>query len=152
MRAPLLCASLLLSACINGDFATNGDLSVAPPDLAMPTIYDLAGVDLYGAYNCTALNMCERKCTTKACVYQCRNMATPPAVQKEIALQGCFQQYCPTSTGKVCEPDAMGMVSGACMTCISNTYVANGASCSPTQNPDECHKCVAESAACTADM
>ena len=82
----------------------------------------------------------------------CRNMATPTAVQKEIALQGCFQNYCPTSAGKVCEPDAMGMITMACATCIGNTHIPSGASCSPTQNPDECHKCLAEAAACTADM
>src|SRR5436190_862803 len=131
MRALLLLASLLLSACINGDFSSSQDLSATPPDMAQPVIFDLAGVDLYGAYNCTALNACERKCTTKACVYMCRNMATPTAVQKEIALQGCFQNYCPTSAGKVCEPDAMGMITMACATCIGNTYIASGASCSP---------------------
>ncbi|MDB4971001.1 MAG: hypothetical protein JWN44_6690 [Myxococcales bacterium] len=152
MKALLLSASLfLLSACINGDFAS-GDLSVAPPDMAVNIVYDLAGVDLYGAYNCTALNGCERACTTKACVYMCRNMATPTAVQKEIALQGCFQQFCPTSAGKVCEPDAMGKTSTACATCINNTFISNGSSCSPSQTPDECHQCVSQASACTADM
>jgi hypothetical protein len=151
MRALLLSAALFFSACISGDFASE-DLSVPPPDMAMNIIYDLAGVDLFGAYNCTALNACERMCTTKACVYMCRNMATPPAVQKQIALQGCFQQFCPTGMGQVCAPDAMGMLSSACMICINNTYLPNSASCSPSQTQDECHQCVAQASACTADM
>jgi hypothetical protein len=151
MRAPLLAASLLFFAgCLNGDYNANDASVPTPPDMAMIT-FDLSGLDLYGAYNCTALNACERACTTKACVYMCRNMATPPAVQLEIALQGCFTMYCPTGAGQVCAPDAMGMLSPACMTCLSNTYIPEGQSCSPSQLPSECHMCVSQANACTND-
>src|SRR3954447_2386143 len=133
MRALLLSASIFfLSACISGDFASE-DMSVAPPDMAMNIVYDLAGVDLYGAYNCSALNACERACTTKACVFMCRNMATPTAVALEMDLQSCFTQFCPTGAGQVCAPDAMGMLTSACMTCLANTYLPKSQSCSPSQ-------------------
>ena len=153
MRALLLASTLttLFAGCLNGDYNAN-DASVAAPDMAAPlTQFDLAGVDLYNTYNCTALNACERACSTKACIYMCRNMATPPAVQKEVALQGCFTQYCPTGMGQVCMPDAMGAVSPACMTCIANTYLPSSSNCSPSQLPSECHMCVTEADACTAD-
>jgi hypothetical protein len=151
MRAVLLLVCLPFVACINGDFASN-DASVPIQDMAQARIYDLSNVDLYGAYNCSALNACERACTTKACVFMCRNMATPPAVDKEVALQSCFTQYCPTDAGKVCAPDANGMLSMACMTCLANTYLPQSQSCSPSQLPSECHACLAEANACTADM
>ncbi len=151
MRALPLLASLILAGCLNGDY-NNNDASASAPDMATPRIYDLAGVDLYGAYNCSQLNMCEAKCTTKACVFMCRNMATPTAVSKELDLQACFTQWCPTGMGQVCAPDAMGMLSSACMTCLANTYIPDGQSCSPSQNPSECHQCVAQANACTADM
>ncbi len=150
MRALLLASSILLIGCLNGSY--NADAAAAPPDFAINLVFDLTGVDLYGAYTCSQLNACEVKCTTKACVYMCRNMATPTAVQKELALQNCFAQYCPTGSGQVCAPDAMGMLSTACMTCINNTYLPANASCSPTQNPSECHMCLQEANACTADM
>jgi hypothetical protein len=150
MRALLLLASLLAGGCLNGDFNSN-DASASVRDMANARIYDLAGVDLYGAYNCSALNACDRACTTKACVFMCRNMATPTAVQKEIDLQNCFTQYCPNGAGQVCQPDAMGMLSSACMICISNTQLANNADCSPSQLPSECHMCLAQAAACAAD-
>jgi hypothetical protein len=141
----------LVAGCLNGDFNSQ-DAAIPVPDLATPRIYDLAGVDLYGAYNCTALNACEKACTTKACVLMCRNMATPTAVGLEINLQNCFTQVCPTATGMVCEPDAMGMISMACSVCINNSYLPKSTSCSPSQNPSECHQCVAQADACTADM
>ncbi len=151
MRALLLAASVFAAAgCLNGEY--NPDMAAGPPDFAVSLMFDLTGVDLYGAYNCSQLNMCENKCTTKACVYMCRNMATPSAVAKELSLQACFAQYCPTGAGQVCAPDAMGMLSMACMTCINNTYVPANASCSPTQNPSECHLCLQEANACAADM
>ena len=142
----------LLAGCINGDFSAQ-DAAAPVPDMAGPAkIYDLAGADLYGAYNCTALNACERVCMTKACVLMCRKMATPTAVDLQISLQGCFTQFCPSDPGKVCEPDAMGMLSMACNTCINNTYLAQSASCSPSQQVDECHQCLPQANACTADM
>jgi hypothetical protein len=82
----------------------------------------------------------------------CRNMASPVSVQLEVALQGCFTQFCPTGMGQICAPDAMGMVSAACVQCISNTYIPNGSDCQSTQLPDECHSCVSQANACTADM
>jgi hypothetical protein len=142
----------LVAGCLNGDFNAP-DQAVPAPDMAgPPKVYDLAGVDLYGAYNCSALNMCERICTTKACILMCRKMATPTAVDLQIALQNCFVQYCPNDPGKVCEPDAMGMLSMACNTCINNTYLPQSASCSPSQQVDECHMCLMQANACTADM
>src|SRR5690242_4435339 len=91
----------LFAGCLNGDY-NEMDASVAVPDMAQPKIYDLSGVDLYGAYNCSGLNACERACTTKVCVFMCRNMSTPQARDLDDALQGCFKQYCPTDPGKVC--------------------------------------------------
>ena len=40
----------------------------------------------------------------------------------------------------------------ACTMCINNSYLPQSASCSPTQNPDECHACLQQANACTADM
>lgn len=151
MRALVLLSFLGLAGCLNGEY-NNNDAAAPTPDMAMTKIYDLAGVDLYGAYNCSALNACEKACLTKACVYMCRNKATPQAVDKEIALQACFTMFCPNGMGQVCQPDANGAVSAACNTCIANTYLPSSASCSPSQLPSECHQCVAQAAACTNDM
>jgi hypothetical protein len=149
MRAlPIAAAILFGFGCLGGDY--NPDMSV-PRDMT-PPIYDLAGVDLYGAYNCSQLNACERACTTRSCVYLCRLKATPHAVDLEVALQDCFAQYCPTGTGQVCAPDTTGMISATCMMCIANTYVPNGQDCQSTQNPSECHQCVTQANACTADV
>jgi hypothetical protein len=98
------------------------------------------------------LNACEHNCMTKSCVFMCRNMAMPTAVAKEMDLQSCFTQYCPTGMGQVCAPDAMGMMSAACMTCIANSYLPSSADCTPSQLPSECHQCVTQANACTADM
>ena len=142
----------LVAGCLNGDFNSQ-DAAAPVPDMAgPPKVYDLSGADLYGAYNCTGLNACERACMTKACVLMCRKMATPTAVDLQINLQSCFTQFCPSDPGKVCAPDSTGMLSMACNTCINNTYIPNGMSCSPSQQVDECHQCVAQANACTADM
>jgi len=141
----------LVAGCINGDYSPP-DQGAPIPDMAMSRMFDLAGLDLSGDYNCTALNKCEQACTTKACVYMCRNMATPSAVALEMDLQNCFLQYCPAGMGQVCAPDAMGMLSMACTTCINNTYIPSSSACSPSQNPSECHMCVQQADACTADM
>ena len=142
----------LVAGCLSGDFNTN-DQGAPVPDMAKSRMFDLAGVDLYGAYNCSQLNACEKACTTKACVFMCRNMATPNAAALEMDLQSCFVANCPTGTGQVCAPDpTTGMLSMACNTCINNTYIPNGMDCSPSQNPSECHQCVAQANACTADM
>lgn len=151
MRALPFFFCVLLAGCLNGDF-NSSDASVPQPDLATPRLFDLAGVDLFGAYNCSALNACERACTTKVCVFMCRNMATPTAVSLEMSLQSCFMQYCPTTTGAVCAPGPMGMLTSACMICLSNTYLAQSQDCSPSQNPSECHMCLSQANACTADM
>ena len=149
MQLLALAFVLSFAGCINGEY--NTDAAAPTPDMAQPKIYDLAGLDLYGAYNCSGLNTCEKNCMTKACIYMCRNMATPQAVDKEIALQSCFVMFCPTGSGQVCDASS-GSVSAACNTCIANTYIANGASCSATQLPSECHQCVAQANACTSDM
>ena len=149
MTAPLRFALFvfLVAGCLNGDFNSQ-DAAAPVPDMAgPPKVYDLSGAD-----NCTALNACERACMTKACVLMCRKMATPTAVDLQINLQSCFTQFCPSDPGKVCEPDAMGMLSMPCTTCINNTYIPNGMSCSPSQMTDECHQCVAQANACSADM
>jgi hypothetical protein len=143
--------ALLLAGCLNGDFNAP-DQGAPVPDLSASRMFDLAGLDLFGAYNCSALNACERACTTKACVFMCRNMATPSAAALEMDLQACFVTNCPTGTGQVCAPDAMGMLSMPCTICINNTYIPNGTDCSPTQNPSECHQCLTQANACSADM
>lgn len=152
MRALLLASILVFAGCLNGDY--NGDASAAPPpDLSVNIpVFDLAGVDLFNTYNCSALNQCIQKCTTAACVFMCRNMATPTARALEDALEGCFKMYCPTGMGQVCAPDANGMLTSVCMMCLSNTYVPSGQSCQATQQVDECHQCVQQANACTADM
>ena len=142
---------LLFAGCLNGDFNAPDQGVSNPPDLSL-RVFDLAGLDLAGLTNCTALNKCEQACTTKACVILCRNMATPSAVALEMDLQACFVSNCPTGMGQVCAPDAMGVLSPACMICINNTYIPDGADCSPSQNPSECHQCVTQANACTADM
>ena len=154
MAAPLrfvLPLLLLVAGCLNGDYNGADQGVTVPPDMAM-RIFDIAGLDLTGDYNCTALNACERACTTKACVFMCRNMATPSAVALETDLDNCFLQYCPAGTGQVCAADAMGMVSMACTACINNTYLPENAACSPTQMPSECHMCLQQANACTADQ
>lgn len=150
VRLRLALPLVLVAGCLNGEFNPQ-DAAAPVPDMAQMRIFDIAGLDLYGAYNCSALNACERKCTTKACVLMCRMMATPQAVGLQIDLQSCFTQKCPTGMGMVCAPDAMGMVSMACNTCINNTYLPANMSCSPSQNPDECHMCLAQANACTVD-
>jgi len=141
----------LLAGCLNGDFNTQ-DQGAPIPDMAMARMFDIAGLDLFGLYNCTALNQCDRNCTTASCTLMCRNMATPIAKALESDLQSCFLQYCPAGMGQVCAPDSTGMLSMACTACINNTYIPNGMDCSPTQNPSECHMCLAQANACTADM
>jgi hypothetical protein len=143
---------LLIAGCINGDFNPPDQGVSMGPDMAMSRMFDIAGLDLFGLYNCSQLNMCDHNCTTPVCVLMCHNMATPIAKALEGDLQSCFQQYCPTGAGQVCAPDAMGMVSMACVACVNNTYIPNGMDCSPTQLPSECHQCVQQANACTADM
>jgi len=150
----LLCPVLsvfLVAGCLSGDFNPQDQGVTTPPDLSM-RIFDIAGLDLFGLYNCSQLNMCDRMATTPAQVQLCKNMATPIAKSLESDLQSCFHQYCPTGMGQVCEPDAMGMLSMACQACINNTYLPQSASCSPTQQVDECHQCLSQANACTADM
>jgi len=141
----------LLAGCLSGDFNSQDQGVTTPPDLSM-RIFDIAGLDLFGLYNCTQLNACDKACTTAACVQLCKNMATPSAKALEADLQSCFLQFCPAGAGQVCAPDAMGMLSMACNACINNTYLPQNTSCSPTQVPDECHQCLTQANACTADM
>jgi hypothetical protein len=142
----------LAAGCLSGDFNAPDQGAQVGPDMATTRMFDLAGYDLLGLYNCSGLNACERACTTKACVLMCRMMATPTAVALQNDLEGCFVQFCPVDPGKVCAGDAMGMVGMACNVCIANTYLPQSSSCSPTQVPDECHQCLAQANACTADM
>src|SRR3954465_11038706 len=133
MTAPLrfLLSVFLVAGCLNVDF--NGqDQGVSMPRDMTLKIFDIAGLDLFGDYNCSGLNMCVRNASTAAQVQLCKNMATPQAKSLENDLESCFLQFCPPAT--VCMPDSMGMLSVACNTCIANTYLPAGASCSPTQN------------------
>ncbi len=141
----------LVAGCLSGDFNGQDQGVSTPPDLSM-RVFDLAGLDLLGLYNCSQLNMCDRNATTAAQVQLCKNMATPVAKALESDLQNCFLQFCPTGAGQVCAPDMTGMVSMACQACINNTYIPSGASCSPTQQVNECHQCLQQANACTADM
>lgn len=145
---PLLLSALVAVGCLNGDYS-GPDMSV-PADMALNLNFDLAGVDLYGAYNCSQLNQCETACTTKACVFMCRNMSTPQAVVKEMALQACFAQYCPTGAGQICAPSDMGTYSDACKQCINNTYVSTTGTCTPPSAP-ECHMCLSQANTCATD-
>jgi hypothetical protein len=147
--ASLALLTIVVSGCLNGDY--NADAGVMMPADMTAKTYDLTGDDLAGAYNCAQLNACERACATPVCVYMCRNMATPQAIDKDSALQNCFTQYCPNGAGQVCDGSS-GMRSNACNVCITNTYIPTGQSCSPTQNPSECSQCVDQANACTADM
>ena len=148
MRAFLLAAVLVVAGCLSGDFNAN-----TPADLAIP-IFDLYGLDLTGAYNCEALNACEKLCATPVCIFMCRQKATPTATFEEIELQNCFSQYCPAANdmggaGLCAIINDMGATSAACQTCINNTYVAEGMSCSG--KAPECHKCLSQAATCSAD-
>jgi hypothetical protein len=142
---------LLIAGCIGGDFNAPDMGASTGPDMATPHIFDLAGVDLFGLYNCTGLNKCEQACTTPACDFMCQNMATPNAKALDTALQSCFTMFCPTGAGQVCDGSS-GMVSAVCMMCIANTYIPSGMSCQATQQTSECHQCEQEADACTADM
>ena len=141
----------LVAGCLNGDFNGQDQGVTTPPDLSM-RMFDIAGLDLFGLYNCSQLNACDHNAKTPAEVQLCKNMATPIAKALEADLQNCFLQYCPAGMGQVCAPDAMGMLSMACQACINNTYIPQSASCSPTQQVDECHQCLNQANACTADM
>lgn len=142
---------ILLAGCLNGDFNNKDQGVTMPPDLSM-RIFDIAGLDLFGLYNCSQLNACDHKAMSPADVQLCKNMATPSAKALEADLQSCFLQFCPAGAGQVCAPDATGMMTMACSACIGNTYLPQSASCSPTQVPDECHQCLNQANACTADM
>lgn len=146
----IVALALLTAGCLNGDY-NEADASV-PADMALNLTFDLSNYDLSGLYNCAQLNACEQACMTKACSFMCRNMATPPAVAKDSALQSCFNQYCPTGTGGVCAPDSMGMLSAACMMCLKNTQLSPSASCSPTQVTSECGMCYSQAQICLNDQ
>ena len=128
-----------------GDASANFDLE---------TNFDLGNTDLAGAYNCSQLNDCEQKCKHTMCA-ACREMATPQAVAKELALQSCFNQYCPQKSdmsAPICAPDpTTGMFSTACMTCVANTQAASSTSCNPTGAP-ECTRCFTQVQACKNDI
>jgi hypothetical protein len=149
MKALRSLLPIFVAGCLSGDFNGQDQGVTVPKDMTLP-IFDIAGLDLSGATNCSALNMCIRNAATPAQVQLCKNMATPQAKALENNLESCFLTYCPGSG--VCMPDSMGMLSVACQTCISNTYIPAGGSCSPTQNPSECHNCLDQANACTADM
>lgn len=148
MRAAAVLLLAVAAGCLNGSYDSTQDMSI--PDMSRSYTFDLSNYDLSGLYNCVELNACEQACTTKACVYMCRNMATPPAVAKQIDLQSCLVQNCPTSPGGICAPDANGMLSMACLACIKNAQADENTTCTPSKTP-ECHKCAAEAQTCLAD-
>lgn len=149
MRGASVLLLVVAAGCLNGDYNAPADMSI--PDMAKSYVFDLSNYDLFGLYNCSQLNACEQACTTKVCIYNCRNMATPTAVAKEIDFENCATMYCPTTAGGICEADANGMLSAACKTCINNTQATASSSCSPSDAP-ECQKCSAEAQICLADQ
>ena len=55
----------LVAGCLSGDFNGQDQGVTVPKDMTLP-VFDIAGLDLSGAYNCTALNMCVQAATTPA--------------------------------------------------------------------------------------
>jgi hypothetical protein len=156
MRAVLV--ALLLAGCLSGSYNGPdmhvGDMAVlAPPsDMLMLFNFDLTGFDLYGLDNCQMLNQCETG-KTPAGALMCQMKATPTALAKEASLQRCFKEWCPVVADMgtaLCATNDMGMLASGCQTCINNTYVGSGQSCTPANAP-ECHMCLAEAQVCLAD-
>jgi hypothetical protein len=151
MRPLLLLVATIGAGCL--DAAATDDAAASAVDMRTGPVGDLFGVDLFGAYHCGALNACEKACKNSLCIDNCRKMSTPDAVQKELALQGCFNQYCPQQSDMahaICERDANGNFSGACLTCVDNTKVRNGSDCTPASAP-ECHQCLTPATTCAND-
>lgn len=142
--------ALSLSSCLGS--AAPGDASA---NFDLESNFDLGNLDLVGAYNCGALNQCEEQCKNTMCVAACREKATPAAVAKELALQGCFNQYCPQKSdmaAPICAPDPnTGMFSAGCLQCVANTQAASSTDCNPIGAP-ECSKCYSAMQACKSDI
>jgi hypothetical protein len=149
MKLALALCSLLAVGCLDGG---GGDDMSASVDMASPS--GDGGDGDAGIYNCLQLNSCEQKCKNLMCVAACRQLATASALDKELALQKCFNQYCPQALDMgtpICAPDpTTGARSQACATCLTNTQQPSTTSCNPTSAP-ECTKCFNQAQDCTND-
>jgi hypothetical protein len=147
MRLILGLLLLCSAGCIDSGNGNDGK----PADLAIQ--YDLVGIDFLGAYNCAQLNACEKLCRNLMCVSACRQMATPSALGKEVALQGCFNQYCPQDPSTAaCGRDQDGKIvnEAGCNACLANTLQATSGACTPSSAP-ECTKCFNQAQDCNSD-
>ena len=149
MKLAALAFVTLLAGCL--DDCGGADASAT---VDMGAAVDFAGVDFLGVYNCSQLNACEQLCKNLMCVAACRQMASPSAVTKDVALQKCFNQFCPQASdmaSPICAADPVsGVRSAACTTCINNTLKAATTDCSPVTAP-ECKMCFNPAQECNAD-
>jgi hypothetical protein len=153
------CACLLtLAGCLGEATFSSHDLSASVVDLA-PVVDQGNKGDGGKLYNCVQLNSCERACAgdpkPPVCIANCRTMASQAAVMKEMALQGCFGQYCPQATdagaAALCTQTDAGF-SPHCLACISNSQVAPMNLCDVDLGTStECHQCYDAAIACEND-
>src|SRR6187399_1740556 len=101
----ILCAGFL--ACGGGSSSSDGGATDLGADSAQMLL------------NCTQLNECTSQCSTAMCVEDCRVLGSASAVDKEAALQTCFEKACPQLNG-ICTPDTTGAFTAECLACISN--------------------------------
>jgi hypothetical protein len=154
----LLCLVLASAGCL-GSANNSPDGSVQLDQGPGPDLFGV-NADLTGYLDCLALNMKEKMCApgNGMCVAGLREMATQTAVNLDIALQQCFQTYCPitnaTDMAQICTPvpDGTGgyKYSDACVTCINNTIQADPTKCNPPSST-ECTKCYNQALACAQD-
>ena len=147
--ATIALLALFGAGCLDGESGADASAAV---DMRLPA--DFSGVDFLGVYNCSQLNACEQLCKNLMCVAACRQMGSPSAVTKEVALQKCFNQLCPQASdmaSPICAADPVtGARSAACMTCINNTLKAATTDCTPVTAP-ECKMCFNQAQDCNAD-
>jgi hypothetical protein len=161
VAATIAVPALGVAGCLGeATFTPGDDLSASIVDLSEPANVDQGGDGPKGS-NCKQLNDCEKACASdpkpQMCIMNCRAMATPAAVMKEMALQTCFGQYCPqgtdAGTATICTPTDAGFTS-ACTTCIANSQVAPANMCTDLDGgmaSAECHQCYDAALACVND-
>lgn len=149
----LALGSVLVAGCLDGP-AGSDDASAVVDMSSENDVDGSGGGDLAGVYHCAQLNACEQLCKNLMCVAACRQMATASAVTKDVALQNCFNQFCPQQSdmaSPICAQDpTTGARSAACTTCINNTLQATTTACSPTTAP-ECRMCYNPAQDCQND-
>ena len=150
MRA-VLCL-LLLSAC--GDDSGSADMA---PD--MTVILDLSGADYGGVPGCLDIAKCvqgigtDMKCSNPMCVAACGMKSTQQSYMLYIALQNCYDQYCPKQSdmaSPICAGALTGMPSQACADCVFDTRQADTSTCNNPGSP-ACRACYAPAQACIMD-